>query len=217
MTTVASPRIDPVTLPSLQQADAYDLDEGPRWEDLDFSGLSFDGRDLTDTAMTGCLVSGVPFEDVAARGVAISDSRVEALSVTTWRGASSTWRRSEVARARIGAAEWYDSEWDQCMLTGCKVGYLNLRAATVTDVVFEDCVFDDLDLMSATLTRVEFRNCRAGMLTVSGVRCTDVNLTGLDLGGVDDPAGLSGALVSQEQVFELAPVFASRAGLLVAD
>ncbi|WP_062076618.1 pentapeptide repeat-containing protein [Demequina globuliformis] len=217
MTTVASPRIGPLTLPSLQRADAYDLSEGPRWDDMDFSGMALEAVDLTDTTFAGCLLDGVSLGDAAARGITFSDTRLEGLSTASLRAPSSTWRRSELRRSRFGAAELHDGEWDQCTITGCKVGYLNLRAASVTDVLFEDCVFEDLDLMDAMLTRVEFRRCRVGMLTVRGARCADVNVVGLELGGIDDPRGLSGAMVSEQQVFDLAPVFAAHAGLLVQD
>lgn len=215
--SLASPRIVPLVLPPLTRADDDDLDEGPVWEDLDFTGLDCSGRDLTDAVFTGCDLTAVTWEDTALRGVTITDCRAERLSVTTLRAASSHWRRSVLSGTRIGAAELHGGEWDQCVVSGCKVGYLNLRAASLTDVAFEGCVFDDLDVTEASLTRVEFRDCRAGMVTARGATFADTSLVGLDFAGIDDPSALAGALVSHEQVFELAPVFAARAGLIVED
>ncbi|MFW2513761.1 pentapeptide repeat-containing protein [Demequina sp. SO4-13] len=214
---IAAPRPEPVTLDRLARADAYDLDEGPHWHDLDLSGLDFGDRDLTDASFLGCDLSRAVLEGGTLRGVELTGCRAEALAAASLNAPASEWRRCEIARSRIGAAELHGGEWAESVVSGSKFGYLNLRGSRLADVLFEDCVFGDLDLMDARLTRVAFRDCTVRTLSVRRAALADVDLRGLEIAGLDDPASLRGAAVSSQQLLDLAPLLAAHLGLLVDD
>ncbi|WP_084078743.1 pentapeptide repeat-containing protein [Demequina sp. NBRC 110057] len=216
MTAPAAPRTVDVALGVLQRADEYDLDEGPRWEDLDLSRLSFEGRDLTASAFSGCDLTGVDLDGVPARRLDVTECVIEAVSPAMLDAPDSRWVRSAVTRSRIGAATLHGSTWDQVTVIGCKVGFLNLRGARLTDVRFVDCVLDDLDLMGAALERVAFEGCTTRMLTAHNSRLTDVDLRGLEFHGIDAAAGLAGATITEQQLTDLAPLLAAEAGVEVA-
>ncbi|WP_144018578.1 pentapeptide repeat-containing protein [Demequina sp. NBRC 110051] len=215
MSEPAAPRTVEVALGVLVRADAYDLDEGPRWEDMDLSGLSWAGRDLTAMAFSGCDLTAVDLDGVQARRLDVTDCVVDRWSPSVLDAPDSRWARTAIAHSRIGAATAHGSVWDQVTVTGCKVGFFNLRSARLTDVRFVDCVFDDLDLMDAALERVAFEGCTARSLTVRGARHTDTDLRGLDFHGIDETAGLGGATISEQQLSDLAPVMAAAAGIRV--
>ena len=93
----------------------------------------------------------------------------------------STWRRVELTGGRIGSAELYDGSWRSVSVSGCKIGYLNARAAGGR-TRFADCTIGELDLSSARVARLVLDDCRIETLTLSGARLTDVDLRRAELG-----------------------------------
>ncbi|MDQ2623742.1 MAG: pentapeptide repeat-containing protein [Actinomycetota bacterium] len=118
---------------------------------------------------------------------------------------------------RFGALEVYDAELTDVVVRGGKLDYVNLRGSRVRDVRFEGAWIGDLDLGDATATRVTFVDCRIGRLDVTRAQLKDVDLRGADLDALDGLGGLSGATISTEQLFRLAPGFAAHLGITVDD
>ncbi len=205
----------PIELGPLTTADELDLDEGPRLDDLDFSGVDFGDRELLDVILSGCDLTGAVVAQANLRAVELLNSRAAELNAPTLRAVDSVWRRSELSRSRIGAGELYGSSWEESAVTGCKFGYLNLRGARLADVSFTGCSFEDLDLVDATLERVAFTDCTVGTLTLRGATLSHVDLRGLRIDAIDGVAGLTGAAISQEQLLDLAPALAAHLGLAV--
>jgi uncharacterized protein YjbI with pentapeptide repeats len=210
-----APRPLPVELGALTTADALDLDEGPRFDDLDFSGVDFGARELLDVVFCGCDLTGAVVANADLRAVEVIGSRVADLNAPTLRSANSAWRRSELCRLRVGAGELFGSRWEESTVSHCKFGYLNLRGARLADVSFTGCSFDDLDLLDATLERVAFNDCTVGTLTLRGATLSHVDLRGLRIDVIVGVASLAGAVISLEQLFELAPALAEHLGLAV--
>jgi uncharacterized protein YjbI with pentapeptide repeats len=212
---VQAPRSFPVEFGPLAVADALDLDEGPRLEDRDFSGVDFGSRELLDVVFSGCNLTGAVVTGADLRGVELMGSRVADLNATIVHAPDSVWRRSELGGSRIGAGELFGSRWEGSAIRTCKFGYLNLRGARLVDVSFTECRFDDLDLLDATLERVAFTDCIVGNLTLRGATLSHVDLRGLRIDGIDGVAGLAGATISHDQLLDLAPALASHLGLSV--
>ncbi len=108
------------------------------------------------------------------------------------------------------------SDLTRVRLRGGKVDYLNLRAATLTDVHLDDVVVGELDLGGASATRLRVDGA-LGRLDVTGADLRDVDLRGADLRAPTGLAGLAGAVVSPAQLLELAPALADHVGLRVLD
>ena len=100
---------------------------------------------------------------------------------------------------------------------GGKVDYLNLRAATLREVRFEDCLLLEPDFAEANMTDVTFDGC-----VLTSAQWSKATLSGVDLSHarLAAPLGLTslrGATISRGQLIELADAFADQLGIRVAD
>ena len=64
-----------------------------------------------------------------------------------------------VTGGRIGASR-HRREAHAVRFRGLKLDFLNLRGASLQDVVFEDCVLGEIDVSDAGLTDVDFAGSR---------------------------------------------------------
>ena len=215
--SIKPPRPSSVSLGTLTAAHSSDLDDDHHHDGLDFAHVEVGARDLTGAVFLGCDLSGARVDDARLRAVELTDCRVNGLAATSLDAPESTWRRCELTGSRIGAATLHGGQWRQSTISGCKLSYVNLRGASLVDVAFVDCVIEDLDLVDAHLERVAFTGCRVAELSVRAARCVDVDLRGLDIGGIDDVGGLSGTLISVQQLVELSGTMASHLGVAVDD
>ncbi|MFB7800934.1 pentapeptide repeat-containing protein, partial [Isoptericola sp. NPDC056134] len=107
--------------------------------------------DLDDVTFTECHVVGWNAHRTNFQGARFLQTRIERLNAPSLRARRTTWREVELLASRIGAAEWYDSDLSQVEISHSKLGWLNLRASHLTDVVLRDSRIEELDLSGATL------------------------------------------------------------------
>ena len=119
----------------------------------------------------------------------------------------------ELIASRWGAAELWESDWTSVALRGCKLAYLNLRGATLTDVLVEDCVIETLDLQGARIERMAIVGGRVTELLLAESTLVDVDLRGANLEAVVPATGLSGATISLPQALDLATGLAAGLGI----
>ena len=110
----------------------------------------------------------------------------------------------------------YDSGLNGVEFVGMKLGFVNLRASTITDVVFRDCVIDEIDVADARLLRVSFEGSTIREVAGTNTRVEHVDLRGAVLDRVERLEGLRGATIGGEQLYALAPLLAAQAGYRVA-
>jgi uncharacterized protein YjbI with pentapeptide repeats len=97
----------------------------------------------------------------------------------------------------------------------CRLGYLNFRHATLSDVEFTGCRIAELDLSGATVSQLRFGDCDIETLTIGGARLKDVDLRGARLSAISGVSALSGAIIDAGQLAELAPLLATEVGITV--
>ena len=209
------PRIDTLRAITLSDGDAASLEpdddrEGERFADADLSGT-----DLSGVTLRECAVSDTDLDDANLRGARFIETVFTAIQAPVLRASRSTWRDTVLERSRVGSAELFDADWSAVRIRGCKLGYINLRGARLTDVVFEDCTIDELDLGGVTATRVAFPGTTVKTLDVTRATLAHVDLRGLDFRAVHGLEGLAGATVNDRQLAELAPLFAAQLGIVV--
>jgi uncharacterized protein YjbI with pentapeptide repeats len=98
-----------------------------------------------------------------------------------------------------------------------KLDFLNLRGATLQDVVFQDCLLGEVDVTDAGLTDVDFGGSRVDSLTVRNATLARVDLSGATLQTLSGLDHLRGAIVSAAQLLDLAPLLADHLGIVVRD
>ncbi|MFD9439257.1 pentapeptide repeat-containing protein [Streptomyces sp. NPDC060006] len=203
-------------LPPLEPYEGGELEpdgdyDGLRFDELDFVGQDGGGARFMDCVLTGCAV-----DETRLRHARVLDSVLTGLRGVGTDLGSVTFRDVEVVDARLGGVQMHGAVLERVVFRGGKIDYLNLREARIRDVVFEGCVLVEPDFGGARLERVEFVDCVLKGADFSGVSLTDVDLrraAALEFArGVDR---LAGAVISPDQLLDLAAVFAAEVGVRV--
>ncbi|WIB77822.1 pentapeptide repeat-containing protein [Curtobacterium sp. MCPF17_002] len=184
--------------------------EGKRIGTFDLAG----GR-LPDLEIEESVIGTLRVDAADLRGLRVRDSVVETLDAPVLKASSSSWREVRIAGGRVGSAELYDAGLNGVEFIGMKLGFVNLRGSTLTDVVFRDCVIDELDIADARLLRVSFDGTRIRAAEGSNTRIDHVDLRGADLDRVERLEGFRGATIGADQLYTLAPLLAAQAGYRV--
>jgi len=192
-----------------------DLLTGDRVEGRRVDVLDVAGERLPDLEIEECVIDTLRADDADLRGLRVRDTVVGTLDAPVLRASSSTWREVRIAGGRVGSAELYDAGLNGVEFVGMKLGFVNLRGSTVTDVVFRDCVVDELDVADARLLRVSFEGTSVRAVEGTNVRVEHVDLRRADLVRVERLDGLRGATIGADQLVTLAPLLAAQAGYRV--
>ena len=194
----------------------------------DWSGEIESGPD--GGLIEGYVITGGVLDAIAVDGLAIVDSELSGVDFVTdhrhpldIRG--STLRDCDLSGARIGSLR-------SATIIRSRLSGANLSAGSLSDVVFEDCIFQYYNLGSSKLSRVAFTRSKLEETDFSSAKLTDVTFEGselrlVDLNGaffervdlrgagslsISSGRSLSGCLISDAQVQELAYGLALAAG-----
>lgn len=192
-----------------------DVLTGDRIEGRRIDVLDLAGERLPDLEIEESVIGTLRVDAADLRGLRVRDTVVESLDAPVLKASSSTWREVRVAGGRIGSAELYDAGLNGVEFVGMKLGFVNLRGSTLTDVVFRDCVIDELDVADARLLRVSFEGTRIRAAEGSNTRIDHVDLRAADLDRVERLEGFRGATIGSDQLYTLAPLLAAQAGYRV--
>ena len=214
-TITKKPVLSRLLLPGLESAKAGDLAAHEHHEGLSLEGADLTGCDLSGATFTECELVGVTAHTTVLQHARLIETRIERLNAPVLDATRSTWRDVELSGSRLGALDIYDAEIRSTRITSSKFDWINLRASTLEDVLFEDCSIEELDLSGAAVSRVAFTNCRVGSLALAHARLEDVDLRGLEIGSIGNLEGMAGATLDAQQVTALAPAFASHLGIRV--
>jgi uncharacterized protein YjbI with pentapeptide repeats len=179
--------------------------------DLDLSGQNANNARLLDCALVRCRADGL-----LLRRARFVETLVADLQATTLELAESVWRDSLVTGGRIGAVAASNAKLTRLRLRGVKLDFLNLRGATLQDVVFQDCVLGEVDASDARLTDVDFTGSRLDAFSVRNATLARVDLSAATLQTLSGLDHLRGAIVSPAQLIELAPLLADHLGIAVS-
>lgn len=192
--------------------DEDDLDcvrlDGGRYDDLDAPALRITESALTSVSFTGGRLRRARFNEVWMHTVRfVATDLVE-----------TSWLDTEVVAGSLAGLELHGAQLHRVVFHQCKLDSVNLRATTLRDVVFVDCLLRDVDFAGAELTGVSFPGSTLGNARFSGARLKDVDLrtaARLEIG--DGVESLRGATIGTPQLFDLAPLFAHALGVTVRD
>ncbi|MDJ1137854.1 pentapeptide repeat-containing protein [Streptomyces iconiensis] len=205
-----------INLPELRTYEGQGLEpdgdyDGLRFEDLDLGGEDGAGATFLDCGIYRCALG-----ETALGRARMLDSVLEGVSGVGTRMENCELRDVELRDARLGGTQMHGARLNRVLVRGGKIDFLNLRQAKLTDVTFEGCVLVEPDFGGARLERVTFRDCVLRRAELHQAQLKDVDLRGvteLDIAtGLDR---LAGAVISPDQLMELAPAFAAQIGVRV--
>lgn len=212
----------PISVPSVRRPDPDPerLDEvdaslvGPRQDhDLALIANGDISRDLTGTTFTDCLLENLSAHGTVLTGGRLVDTVLSAVNAPSLRASRLSIQDVLIADSRLGAVEMTDASVRGLVVEHCKLDFLNLRGSDVVDVVFRDCHIGDLDMGEARMDRIVFEDCQVDVLEMAGSRNRNVDLRGLQIGGVRAIEGLRGTTVTPMQLVMLSEAVASHLGI----
>ncbi len=206
-----------VALPALHPARSADLHPGADFDALAFDGLTAEEADADGARFLECRFSDCQFGSFRLRRSTLSGCVLEDVRTPVLDAADSTWREVAVRRGRLGAFIAPGVDLLRVTVDGGRLDYVNLRGANLTQVQFLDCRIAELDVGAAQLAQVRFRGCQLDRLVLTAAALQDVDLRGAQLAAVDGVDRLAGAVLTPEQLVQVAPALAASMGIRVAD
>lgn len=217
--TTETPRPPKIRLDSLTQGYLGDIEPEEFIEGMEFTDLDVAEVDATHATFLDCRWSNVNFGDAEApidlTGARISGTEITDCRADTWTMPRGNLQHTEITGTRIGAGVVYDSVWDKVLFTNCRISYLNLREAKLTDVEFRDCKIDEIDLDRAKVSRVAFPESTVGAFQCEGATLGNVDLRGLQPHKISGVHSLRGATIDDAQLVLFAELFARELGITV--
>ncbi|TGD37847.1 pentapeptide repeat-containing protein [Brevibacterium aurantiacum] len=217
--TTETPRAPKIKLAHL--APGYLGDIGPEefLEGMGFSELDLTEVDSSQATYLDCSLSRANFgaaeSPVNLTGARFSGSKIDDCRADTLTMPRGSLIHTEISGTRIGAGVVHDSVWEKVIVHNCRISYLNLRAAKLTDVEFRDCTIDEIDLDRAKANRVSFPGSSVGVLQCEGATLGNVDLRGLQPHKISGVHSLRGTTIDEMQLMLFAELFASELGISV--
>lgn len=215
-TKLQAPKLRTPRLDQLEIGSAAELQRTGQGDHLILQDADLTGVDLSGGRLTECRLRSVTLAEADLSAASVAESHWERVSAPHLKAPRSTWRDVVIEASRFGVAELYDAGITGLVLRGCKLDLVNLRSAVLSDVLFENCTITELDISGARATRMKFSECTVETLEVGHARFKDVDLRGAQLSRIVGLSGLKGAVISEEQLVQLAPSLAEHLGLVLA-
>lgn len=210
----ASPERE-ISLPDLTPFDGERLEADGDHVATDFVDLDFAGQDAPDARFLECRLQRCGLDGASLRRARIAECLLSDVHGATVDFADSTWRDTQMWGGRLGAVTLVGATWTGIRIRGSHLGFMNLAGAHLQDVLFEGCEIGTLDARGAELQSVAFVDCRVDELNVAGATLSKVDLSGARLRTLVGVESLRGAIISHEQLVDLAPLLAAQVGLEV--
>ncbi len=117
--------------------------------------------------------------------------------------------------SRCSGIKLYESKQKLVTYTDCKLDMANFSNARLRKVRFENCLLQNADLTNVVFDRVEMVGCELERANFSNAQIKNLDLRGSKLAGVIGTTSLKGAIVTYDQLLELAPSLAQDVGLVI--
>jgi uncharacterized protein YjbI with pentapeptide repeats len=201
--------------PDLTDFDAERLESGRDYEGILFADRDFTGQDAEDARFLECRLDRCGLDGLSMRRVRLVDCLLAEVHGANVDLSDSTWHDTRMSGGRIGAMNLAGATWKRVRLEGVKLGFVNFAAARLDEVVFDGCEIGSLDAGAAQMRSVQFVDCAVTEINVDEATLAKVDLSGAMLRTLTGIGSLRGAIVSHQQLLDLAPLLASQLGLEV--
>lgn len=173
--------------------------------------LPLDG--CRELELINCTVEGVSFAEVP--GIQLELVRC-ALTTCDLSGATvKTLTKSSLHGCKLIGTDLAGIAVEDTRFDGGILRYTNLRMAQYVRVAFDNMTLDEADFYDSQLDHVTFEGSELNKVVFDKCRMKTVDLRGARQLGITAATGLEGALISDEQVVELAYLFALASGVSI--
>ncbi len=206
-----------IPLPPLAPFHGEGLEPRGDYEAVEFVDCDFSGEDAADASFVECRMRRCLVDGLSLARARIAECWFEEVHGGRLDATGSACRDSVLSGVRLGALTASDATWSGVRIRGGKLNFVDLSASRLSHLTFESCEIGELDLTDADARTVGFVDCGVEILTVAGARLSNVDLSGARLTQLRGIDSLRGAVVSREQLNDLAPLLAEHLGLEVRE
>ena len=206
-----------VSFPDLARFEGGLLQPRRDYDAIDFVDGDFTGQDASDARFLECRLQRCCLDGLTMQRARVVESLLAEVHGASVDFSDTAWRDSGITGSRLGAVTLAGATWTGIRVRGSKLGFVNLAGARLEDVVFEGCEIGTLDVRTAQLRSVGLVDCTIDELNVAGATLSKVDLSGARLRSLIGVESMRGAIVSQAQLHDLAPLLAAELGLEIRD
>lgn len=190
--------------------------------DADEIEARLDGVEIAGTAVTAsgqhlelveCLLTGVTLETDDGGRIDIVNSTLTDCDLS--RAHLGTIRGSRLIGCKLSGTDLGERPVRDAAFERCVLRYTNLRRARLERVAMNDCHMSECDLFEAALDDCSFRGSEIHDMAIERTRFERVDMRDVSTLGLSDPTNLSGCLIDDRHVVQLAYPLAFRAGATV--
>lgn len=204
-----------VNLPALEAAGDTRLLPDGHHDAIEFRGLDLGGQRAPRSTFMDCGLFDCQLDGTALPQARLTDCVLDGVQAGDLDLADSRWRDVVVGDCRFGALATNGGVLQRVRFTGGKIDFLNARGAELSDVRFEGCRLGEIEFGDARLRRVSFVDCEIDRLELTGAELAEVDLSRARLVMIGGIGHLSGAVISEQQLGDLAAAFADHLGVTI--
>lgn len=157
-------------------------------------------------------LSTLSLPQLTLRECLVSNSEAAGLDCNSGFFEHSTFRNT-----RASGVQMYESKQKYVTYNDCKLDLANFSGSQLKKVRFENCLLYNVDFTNVLFDGVTFMGCELEKTNFSNARVKGLDLRSSRLSEVIGSASLKGALVTYDQLLELAPSLAQDIGLVIKD
>ncbi len=162
--------------------------------------------------LSGTLMNGLKLDKCE-----LSDVAVKAADITAFQTYKASFQRVSFVDTRATGADFAEGYFEDCLFKNVKLDEAGFRMAQFKRVCFENCVLNKTDFYQAKLSQVRFENCELEYTSFDQALCKSVDLRGENLSLIKGILGLKHAIISQEQLIQIAPLLAHELNFSISD
>lgn len=191
------------------------------------SGDEYEATNFIGTLPQLTIAEGVRLVHSSLQTVDASDSKLKKLYLTNVniKGGvfvntdcqEASWHSTRVEQSRLTGLKLSDALIKDCEFENCAMNLSLFRFANLKEVTFSNCNLIDADFSNANLKRVKFEKCELGGADFTQTMLEEVDLRKASISGIRGVTNLKGAIISSEQLFQLAYELATNIGIKVQD
>lgn len=157
-----------------------------------------------------CVFTGQSFEKIELHGVTIQKSDMSNL-----RTYQASLQKTILKNLRATGADFPEAEIKDCLFKDVKFDNTGFKLANLKRVRFENCILKQADFYKATLHDVTFSGCELEGANFDQATFRSVDFRGENIAQVKGIASFRGAIISNEQLYQIAPLIAAEIGFVI--
>lgn len=123
--------------------------------------------------------------------------------------------RTKFTKANMTGIQLPDAHIKDVVFKQCRINLSNFRKVNFERCAFIECDLAEADFAGAQLTNVRFEECVLSQADFSNTFCKRVEFSETNLSSIKGIAGLKGAIISEQNLIQIAPLLANNFGISV--